>query len=292
MSQQAPNWFVEEYRTNVRHIYQSEGYMLKGAVTPEGRVEGKTVHFPIAGKAKARRMNRGGVAVPGNPDRSFVTADLEDWQVYDLMHYTDLNKMTINERTVQQRSGAMALGRRSDRMIIDAMGASFPGSQTTGNGSDITLADVMMGVDSFFARGAPDDGNAFALLPYRWNSVLNTYKQWANAEWVDFSNLPFPKRTRARFWNGINWIVMAEAADDADEAPFTIPSANQFYSYIWHRDAVGAVSNYEGQTFIDWQNPITAWDVNMLLQGCAKRILDKGVQRIHFASNTTITATA
>lgn len=289
MSQLAPNWFVEEYRTNVRHVFQNSGYMLKGTVMPEGRVEGKKVYFPVAGKAKARRMTRGDNAVPANPDRSFVSADLEDWQVYDLMHYIDLNKMTVNERTVQQQTGAMAIGRRADRMVIDAMGASFPSGQTTGTGTAITLAQAMSAANALFARGAPDDGQAFALLPYLWLSILNTYKQFNSAEWVNYEGQGFPKRTRGKFWNGINWICMAESADDADEAPFTIPSANQWYSYMWHRNSVGALSNYEGQTFIAWQNPLTAWDINIIMQGCAKRILDAGVQRLNFASNTTIT---
>lgn len=292
MSQLAENWFVEEYRRNVRHLYQSQGYMLRGTVMPEGRIEGKKVYFPVAGKKKAVRMSRGDDAVPANPDRSFVSAELEDWQVYDLIHYIDLNKMTVAERTVVQQEGAMALGRRADRIIVDAMAASFPSGQTTGSGGDITLADAMAAADALFARGAPDDGQVYCLLPYKWLSVLNTYKQFNSAEWVNYAGQGFPSRTRGKFWNGVNWIVMAEAADDDDEKPFIVPTTNQLYSFMWHRNAVGAVSNYEGQTFVSWLNPKTAWDVNMLLQGCAKRILDKGVQRLHFASNTTITASA
>lgn len=292
MSQLAPSWFVEEYRSNVRHAYQSTGYLLKNTVMPEGRIEGKKVYFPVAGKAKARRMSRGDDAVPANPDRSFVSAELEDWQVYDLIHYIDLNKMTVNERTVVQQTGAMALGRRADRIIIDALGASFPSNQTTGSGGAIDLASIMTGANALFARGVPDDGQVYCLLPYLWLSILNTYKQFNSAEWVNYEGLGFPKRTRGKFWNGVNFIAMAESADDADEAPFTVPSSNQWYSYMWHRNAIGACNNYEGQTFMSWLNPKTAWDVNMIMQGCAKRIMDAGVQRLHFASNTAITASA
>jgi hypothetical protein len=293
MSQQAENWFVEEYRSNVRHIYQSQGYMLKATVMPEGRVEGKRVYFPVAGKKKARRIvRRAGNATPQNPDRTQPYADLEDWQVFSEIDYLDINKMKVNERTVEQQEGAMALGRRADRIIVDAMGTSFPLNQTTGTGGDITLAAIMTAANNLFARGVPDDGNAFALLPYLWWNVLMTYKQFNSAEWVGHENLSLPKRTRGKFWNGINWLVGAESADDEDEALFTIPASNQFYSYMWHRNAIGALSNYEGQTFIDWDNRATCWTVNMLMQGCAKRILDKGVQRLHFASNTTITASA
>lgn len=289
MTQLAPNWFVEEYRRNVRQQYQSQGFMLKNAVMPEGRVDGKKVYFPVAGKQKARRMARGDDAVPGNPDRSFVSADLEDWQVYDLIHYIDLNKMTVAERTVVQQEGAMALGRRSDRLVIDALAATTNiAAQTTGAGGNITLASVMTAANAMFGRGVPDDGNTFCLLPYLWLSVLNTYKQFNSAEWVNYENLGFPKRTRGKFWNGVNFMAMAESADDADESPFIVPAANQWYSFMWHRNAVGAVSNYENQTFITWVNSKTAWDVNLLLQGVAKTILPKGVQRLHFASNTTI----
>lgn len=293
MSQQVENWFVEEYRSNVRMTYQSQGYTLKNTVMPEGRLEGKRAYFPVAGKQKAKKMNRGaGNAQPQNPSRSMPYVDLEDWQVFSEIEYIDINKMTVNERTVSQQEGAMALGRRADRIIVDALGANFPSNQTTGTGGDITLAAAMTAANNLFARGVPDDGNAFALLPYLWWNVLMTYKQFNSAEWVGVENLGFPKGTRGKHWNGINWLVRAENADDADEKLFTVPANNQFYSYMWHRNAVGAVSNYEGQTFIQWDNRATVWTVNMLMQGNAKRILDAGVERLHFASNTAISATA
>lgn len=293
MTQQVENWFVEEYRTNVRMIYQSQGYALKNTVMPEGRVEGKRVHFPVAGKKKAKKMVRqAGNAVPQNPNRTRPYADLEDWQVFSEIEFIDINKMNINERTVEQQEGAMALGRRADRIIIDAMADNFPGGQTTGAGGDITLGDAMTAANDFFARGAPDDGNAFALLPYKWWNVLMTYKQFNSAEWVGYENLSLPKRVRGKFWNGVNWLVAAEKADDNDEKVFIEPAANQFYSFLWHRNAVGALSNYEGTTFIQWDNRASVWTINMLMQACAKRILDNGVQRLHFASNTAITASA
>lgn len=293
MTQLAPNWFVEEYRSNVRHVFQSQGYKLRGLVMPEGRVEGKKVYFPVAGKQKAVKAKRGSNATPGNPDRKFVSADMQDWQVFDEIHYTDLNKMTVVERTVVQQEGAMALGRRSDRLIIDAMNlATFPAGQTTGAGADITLANLLTASNDFYARGAPTDGRAVGLLPFIWYNKLMTYKQFNSAEWVNRDNVGFinpQKFLHGKFWAGVNWLVLPEKSDDEDELPFITPAANQLQSFVWHPNCVGAVFNYTDETFIQWDNRASCWTVNMMMQGLSLRIIDKGVQRLHFASNTTIT---
>lgn len=288
MSQLAPNWFVQEYKTNVRQVYATEGHVLKNAVTPEGRIDGKTAFFPVGGRVKAMPLKRGSNATPNNPDRQFVQVDLGDYQVFDEIQYTDLTKMTINERSQVQTEGARALGVNSDVLIYNAMTATTNiASQTTGAGADITLADAMTAIQKLQARAVR--GPYFALIPTIWFAVFMTYKQFSNSQWAGDAGIVFPKGIMSKYWFGCYWIAQPESDTDS---LFNIPSANQADGFAWGKEAIGYSSNYDDQTFIAWDNRATCWTVNMVQQAASKVLLPTGVQRMRFATNTTITASA
>lgn len=292
MSQLAPNWFVEEYKTNVRQVYATEGYTLKNAVTAEGRIDGKSAYFPVGGRVKAKKMKRGSNAVPNNPDRQFVKADLDDYQVFDEIHFTDLTKMTVNERSQVQTEGARALGVNSDSLIVSALAATTGlSSQLQGDGTaDITLADAMKAVQQLKSRAVR--GPYFAFIPTIWFAVLMTYKQFSNSQWVGDTGMTFAKGIQGKFWFNTYWIEAPENDTDSLFLTNQNSTTNTADGYIWGKEAVGYSSNYDDQTFIAWDNRASCWTVNMMQQAVAKVILPLGVQGLRFKTNTTITASA
>ncbi|WGD31286.1 phage capsid protein [Ancylobacter sp. WKF20] len=281
----APNWFVEEYRSNVRHIFQSQGFKLKPTVTPEGSITGKTVKFPYFGTFEMQEKTRGGETPPANPDHGFVSADLKDYDALYEIQEEDLNKMTANERQAAQQAGGMAVGRKSDSLIMNAMNAAVvaAGSRTFGTGGDFGFEDALLACEAL----ADDDqvvwdGNVTAVISWRWWHILSRYKEFNNAEWVGAANLGFPAGTVGKRWNNVNWVPF-------QKKELLIPAANQAYGFIFHRNAVGYATNYEGKVNIQWDNRQGCWTVRFDMQSVATALYPgaSGIYRLHYATNTS-----
>lgn len=279
----APNWFVEEYRSNVLHIFQSQGFKLKSTVQPEGRIIGKTVKWPYFGTFELQEKSRASETPPANPDQGMLEANLKDYDALYEIFEEDLTKLTANEKQAAQEAGGKAVGRKSDAIIFNAMN-NASGLTTIGTGAEDW--------DLFYAQGVAealldedqvdDDGNITAVIPYRWFSILNTYKEFNSAEWIG-SDLGFPAGVRAKRWNGVMWLPMSKKE-------MIIPAANQAYGFAYHRKAVGYSTNYEGKVTPAWDNRKGCWTMRIDFQGCAMPLhpTSRGIRRLHFKTNTVV----
>lgn len=284
----APEWFVNEYRANVRHVFQSKGFKLKSTVLPEGRMEGKTAFWPIMGTFEMQEKQRGGQTPPANPNQSMRSADLKDYDALYEIHQQDLSKMTANEKAAAQEAGGNAVGRKVDSVIMNAMNDAMGEAgapATIGNGSgDFGLPDAMLACDQLQDDDQIDwDGNVTAVIPWRWYNRLLMWKEFNNAEWVGAAGLGFPSGTIGKRWNNVNWLPF-------QKKELIIPTSNQAYGFIYHRNAIGYSSNYEGAVTMGWDNRAGCWTVRFDLQATAKAIYDKaaGIRRLHFATNSAI----
>lgn len=285
MSTQAPAWFVQQYNSRVIHKYQSRGFLLKGTVMPEGRLQGNKAIFPVSGTGVARKKKRGQQAVPMNPDRTNVEATLETWEAFDEVHTYDLSRMTANEKEAIAVTGGNALGRATDGELMDKFNAAAPtgGAGLIGNGAGaFTLPDAMTMCQRLQAQDVPWDGNVFCPLPSLFWNQLMSWKQFNSSDYVG-ADLPFTKVTTAKTWNGVHWFL-------APDSYFSVPAANQLDIFLYHRSAFGWANNTELQTIWDWDNRAGCWTVRMESEGAAAALLPEGVVRGRFASNSAITA--
>lgn len=279
----APNWFVEEFRSNVLHIYQSQGFLLKPTVQPEGSINGKTVKWPWFGTFEMQERSRASETPPANPDQDMLSATLKDYDALYEIFEQDLTKMTANEKQAAHQAGGMAVGRCSDRIILNAMnGAS--GLTTIGNGTGdwdlfqaIGAAEALQN-DDLVPRGSQIN----CVVPYRWFDLLMLYKEFNSSEWVG-SDLGFPAGVKAKRWRDVNWIPMSTAE-------LIVPSANQCYGFIYDRTAVGFATNYEGKVTPDWDNRKGCWTMRIDTQATAMTLRPnaRGLRRLHFATNTAL----
>jgi hypothetical protein len=287
MSADAPNWFVEQYNSNVAHKYQSRGFLLRGTVMPEGRITGTKAYFPISGKGTARKKVRGQEAVPMNPSRGFTEADLVTWEAFDEVYSYDLSRLTVNERDALAFSGSNALGRATDAEIIDLFDDNIPdtvGAQMIGDGTDDLDLDAVMAMCQLGqAQEWPWDGNAFMPMPsLLWGQFIS-YKQVSNADYTG-PDLPFVKATSAKTFNGVNFFL-------APDSLFPVPAANKVDLFLYHRTGWGWANNSDVQSIWDWDNRKGCWTVRMECEGAAAPIVVEGGIRGRFKSNGSISTT-
>ena len=121
MSQSVSEAFIRKYEAEVHVAYQRRGSRLRDTIRIKNGVNAKSCTFQRVGKGTSSKKTRHGKVPVMNIDHSPVTIYLEDWYAGDYVDKLDVLKLNIDERGIVQQAGAMALGRRTDQIIINAL---------------------------------------------------------------------------------------------------------------------------------------------------------------------------
>ncbi len=279
MSNRAPAWFETKYADGVTHVLQSKGFLLKATTRPADRQNGSNVNWRVAGSAEATvRSAATENAAAMNLDRTLVNATLTDWEANDYIDLYDLTKMTENETAVVQQSGAMAIGRRSDRIILDALNAATLPIQ--GNGAAaISIIDVLTAQGTIADIGV---GNYeyFAAVPQIFLQQLELFREFMSSDFVG-DEYPMLKQIGARRYRGITFIPVPSAW-------LNVPAVNQLDGFLWVKDAVGFASPLEPRSRIDWIPEKKKWFVANDFSATAAVILPNAAVRLRFATNVAL----
>lgn len=127
--------FVQQFQDNLIHLAQQKGSRLRGSVN-EQSVTGEKFHFERLGTVAAvakttRHTNTPVLDVP----HSRRTATMSDYHWADLIDNEDKVRMLVTPESHYARSGANAMARAIDDLIITAA----TGNATDGDGSTVAL---------------------------------------------------------------------------------------------------------------------------------------------------------
>ena len=136
--------FVEQFKSNVVHLAQQRGTRLKGAVRSE-TVTGNKHNFERIGSmdSVAKTTRHTDTPVLDVPHSRRVVTML-DWQWADMVDQEDKIRLLINPQSEYAKTGAFAMGRRWDKLIIDAATAA----STLSNGIALFLIATISLVNS------------------------------------------------------------------------------------------------------------------------------------------------
>lgn len=127
--------FVQQFQDNLIHLAQQKGSRLRGSIN-EQSVTGEKFHFERLGTVAAvakttRHTNTPVLDVP----HSRRTATMSDYHWADLIDNEDKVRMLVTPESHYARSGANAMARAIDDLIITAA----TGNATDGDGSNVAL---------------------------------------------------------------------------------------------------------------------------------------------------------
>lgn len=275
MSIEAPNWYTTQYDTRVNHILQNEGFMLRGTTAPPVQVVGNTLQFFILGKGEATEMSQTvEMITPQNLGKDTVSVTMADFQFAEFVRHGEPERISVEFKSAIQEAGAMALGRKFDRIILQAMDDEDINIETIGDGTAaISPIDVSTGKAEINSIGMMKMNEFFCPLPSMAWEQLKLYKVFNNADYTG-PDLNFKNNVEAKTWNNINFFQLP---DDA----FTSPDTGEVYTYLWNRRTVGFGSNYAITTHITFENLFTSWLYNSVMSGAAKVLQTPGVRRLH-----------
>jgi len=274
MSIEAPNWYTIQYDTRVSHILQNQGFMLRGTTDAPVNVKGNTLEFFFIGKGEAQPFGpTPELAKAANLAKTVKTVDMTDWQFFEWVRHGEPEKISPEYRGKIQEAGAMAMGRRFDRIIMEAMDGEAGNIVTIGDGSAaVSPLQLSTGKAQINAVGMMSMNEFFMPVPAISWEQLKLYKIFNNRDYTA-EQLLFKGKTEAVLWNGV-WVF--QAPDDM----FTAFSASAVDTYLWNKKTVGFGSNYAMNSKITYENVWTAWAYNTVMSGAAKVLQAPGVKRV------------
>lgn len=289
MAVEAPNWYTKQYVDRATHVYQAKGYMLRGCVAEPVKVNGKDLTWMIAGKGEAEPLQRGAFGPAMNAARTTVNVSMADYQANDWVYETDLEKMTVDEQSVVAKTCGMAMGRKSDMLVINELNATSAtlvdmtgGSSAAHATSPFTLVGALAGMTLLAEQDAVwDDGDVYCGLPPRAWTQFMSYRQVNDADWVGYDGLPYKTGQRFKYWNRVKWFEIP-----VGYCPVFATSVHDFF--MWNKNAIGFGTNYELRSTVTWENLYTGWYHNNRFAAAARTLLPAGVIRFRYGADSPI----
>lgn len=252
--------FVRQYEKEVHMAYQRKGSILRDTVRRKSNIVGESTTFQKIGKGSASTKTRHGKVPVMNVSHDPVLCPLQDSYGAAFVDKLDELKIIHDERKVSVETGAFALGRETDNLIITAAGTT---TNTTAPGVTLTdgmkLADALALMEVFGNADVPDDGNKWAIVGWaQWNHLL-TIPQFASADFV--TGAVFDGRSaRPKTWLGFNWRPMSFS----DKGLVQVDS-DHTTCLFYHMTALGLASGAEIQTDITWNGERAAHFINSFM---------------------------
>lgn len=277
----AEAWFESKYINGAHHKLQTDGYLLKGLFAMSTSQDGKDVTWKVAGRGDATEMSDALEDRPHlNADRTAVTEPMKRYEANEWIKVQDIHQMPESEQQVAQQTCAWAIGRRYDKVAVEAMDAAAGAITNIGNGSArLSPLDLINGQAAIKAQGIIGSPTINCIVSYAGMASLLVHKVISNADYI--TDNPFMKEIGARLWNGIRIIPVP------DEYLAT-PDTNQKDGYMWLQPTVGFATptDMTGKislaTRIDYVATKKAWFIANTMSACAKVILPEGVRRLRF----------
>jgi hypothetical protein len=265
--------FVKQYQAEVHLAYQRQGSKLRPTVRSKSDIKGASTVFQRVGRGTATSKSRNGVVPVMNLEYSAVECFLADHYAGDWIDKLDELKTNADELAVLAASGAYALGRKTDEMILSALdlgtreAVGTQSGQTDNDG--LTRAKVLLAFEMLGAMEVPDDGQRYAVVGWKQWSELLTLQEFSNAQYIGPDEMPW-KGTQAKKWLGATWIPHTGLTLTG-----TIRSC-----YFYHKTAIGHGVGAEISTDVTWHGDRAAHFVNSMMSQGACLGDDAGVVRM------------
>lgn len=241
MSTSISTAFVAEYSSGVKLAYQRMSSKFRNCCRLKTGVVGSTETFQTLGTGTATQKARHGNVPPMNQTHGTATATLADWYAGDYIGFLDEKKITFDERQAISNSGAYALGRKADAIIIAAFDASNTTHTAGASGQGLSKVQIMTAFETLNGADVPDDGERyFAVGVHQWNELLNL-SEFKSADYVGSGNLPWPGGTEAKRWMNITWFMHTGLTKGTYRS-----------CYLWHKSAIGLAEGADVHSQIDW----------------------------------------
>ena len=230
----------------VKKAYQSKGFILRDTVRRRDNVEGNIVQFRKVGSITAEQYGFQSAVVHQDPNFNKVEVTLQAYRASTLVDDVEQFLYNFSERQEDAMLVAMALGRRSDQLIIDALNASGTTNAIVNGGTGLTYDKVRQVVRYFEQNAVPPEERHIAISAIGQQQIMNEDK-FINSRFVDLRPV-MTGGLDGNFVMGMKWHVIPTMS----EGGLPSPSANIRSCFAWHKMSMGMGIGKQFSTRIDY----------------------------------------
>jgi len=242
------------FDAEVKKAYQSKGFILRDYVRMRDNVEGTIVSFRKVGSVTAEQYGFQSAVVYQDPNYNKVNVTLNPYRAPTLIDDVERFLFNFDERQEDAQLIAMALGRRSDQLIIDALAASGTANTIANGGTGMTFAKVRQVVQYFDDLAVPPEQRVIAISAAAQSDLL-AEDQFTSSFYIDLHAIK-NGGLNGNFAMGMNWKVIPTMTEGG------LPKTGNIRTcFAWHKMAMGMGLGRNFSTQIERVPHLDSWQV-------------------------------
>lgn len=262
-----------EFDELVKLIYRAQGFLLRDAVRLRTDVIGNTVQFRSVDQVIALPAAYQSMVNIQDPNFQPHVATLQKYMAPTAVDV--IQDLTVNFDSKRENAMvvAMAIGRRSDQIVIDALNAN-PSNTIAAGGSNMTYAKLRE-IVQFFDENAVPVGERFVAMSGNNLRALLSEDQIISRFYTS-NDLVVDGQANYKELLGMNIRIIPNMTEGG------LPLAGNIRScFAWHKMSTGMGIGQDMRVEINYLPQFTSWLINGMFFAGATVIDNRGVFKIN-----------
>lgn len=271
----------QEFDAEVKHLYQGAA-LLNNSTRVRRNVVGNQASFRLVGRGIAKQKAIQDDVNPMGITHANKTATLGNWHAAEYSDIFAQAEVNYDEKQELAKSVALAMGRRSDQIIIDGIAATATAASVNtdvgGTASGFNLDKLLRLSRLMNAAGVPNSDRHLAITARGLEQAL-LIAQFSSA---DYNGLRALQMGEINSYAGFMWHVFDDRTGTGQEGGLPIVSGSIRQGWAWHKDAVGFASGIDIRTEINYVPEKTSYLVTGLFKAGAVCIDTTGAYGVQY----------
>lgn len=250
----------QQFDDDVKHAFQGTG-MLRNTVTIRNNVKADIYKFRKMGKGLANQKPTQADVTPMDVSHSLINCTLQNWNAPEYTDIFDAAEVNFDEQQELAQTIAMALGRRLDQLILDALDAEGSPAGTIAHGTaGLTLAKITQASRMLNDKGVPGGDRHFAVSAIGLEDMLNS----TTITSADFNNIKGLINGEIKYFMGFEWHMIETRTEGGLDVATNIREC-----FAYHKSAVGLAIGIDIKSEVNYIAQKTSWLCNGVMKAGA-----------------------
>jgi len=275
MSTSISTSFVTIFDAEVKQAYQQDR-QLAGTVRERTGVSGNSYKFNKLGSGVANLHIPQSDVTPMNLTHTQVTATMAD---YNAAEYSDIftsGKVLFDERAELVKAVSMAVGRRMDQLVIDALdgaGTSLTVANSIGgSNTNLNVDKVLEAKKKMDQQGVPAEDRFFLCHANNMAAFLDD----SDVKTIDVNTTKALAQGTVDSFLGFKFIMVG----DRTEGGLAVDGSSDRTCLAWHKNACGLAINMDKKTEINYIAEKSSFLVNSMFSAGSVGIDTAGIVEV------------